>query len=593
MRRITSNTECIPCFPRSAAADRAVIGRAARGDTRTCFMASALVAAFMFMPGTGTASAQAVMPDSCAVSLSGADFIGPSADVGRMLDLLQPESRHSFLLRRISDRYHFDACQAPDAIGTLATRLSLPGLPVAGAALLPADARFLYNSSYPRDWNDGAMRGSAGLSTSLTAGAAFRWRSLEAAIAPVLTWHSNAGFTILPFPDQATHSRFAHPWHGRFIDLPQRFGADAGGGFDAGQSYVRVSTAGVRAGISNENLAWGPARRNALLLSGTAPGFAHAFIESARAHDVLIGSAEFQLFWGRLEESDYFDYDPDNDRRALAGVSAILRPAGLEGLYIGAGHLHMQTWGPGTSAGDVVLGPYTGIAADSAGLPRDMRLFTLFMRWASAPAGMEVYGEWARQDSWKQWVRLLNPVDAAQAYTLGLQKVIRRGGTAIRVSAEFSHLSDALAHPDLGRGLNTYYVSPHVTQGHTHRGQLLGAPIGPGSESQFIGTEVFWRYGGTGLSIERVRYDDDAYYATWAQIHGPHGHDTEMSFRASHLLALQNFSINAEVGYSFRYSRSLLGLYHSSFPDYPYRRDENIVLRLTGRVNPPDWSWTR
>ena len=93
--------------------------------------------------------------------------------------------------------------------------------------------------------------------------------------------------------------------------------------------------------------------------------------------------------------------------------------------------------------------------------------------------------------------------------------------------------------------------------------------------------------------MERVRYDDDAYYAVWAQIHGPHGHDTEMSFRAAHLFAMPLFSLEAEVGYSFRYSRSLLGLHHSNHPDFPYRRDENIGVRLMGRFTPPGWEWNR
>ena len=540
------------------------------------------------------ASRAAAQSDSdCTVRLSGADFVAPSADLARMLDLLLPESGGSFLMRRISDQVVIDACAGPGAVTQLARRLTLLPAPQRGAALLPADVRILYNGTYPRDWNDGAMRGGAGLSSSLTAGATFRWRSLEAAVAPVATFYGNAAVPIIPFADPATYSRFIHPWHGRFIDLPQRFGVEESGDIDAGQSYLRLSAAGVRAGISHENLAWGPGRRNPLLLSGTAPGFAHVFIESARPRDVWLGDAEFQLFLGRLEESDYFDYDRDNDRRALAGVLATLRPRGLDGLYLGAGHLHMQTWSANTSTGDLLFGPYTGLDPDSSGLPRDLRLFTLFMRWASAPTGLEVYGEWARQDSWRQWLRLLNPVDAAQAYTLGLQKVTRRGDTAIRFSAEVSHLSDALSHPDLGRGLNTYYVSPHVPQGHTHRGQLLGAPIGPGSESQFIGTDVFWRYGRSGLSIERVRYDDDAYYAVWASIHGPHGHDTEMSFRAAHLYATPLFSVEAEVGYSFRYSRSLLGLHHSNHPGFPYRRDENVALRLSGRVNPPAWTWPR
>src|SRR5690606_33713530 len=172
------------------------------------------------------------------------------------------------------------------------------------------------------------------------------------------------------------------------------------------------------------------------------------------------------------------------------------------------------------------------------GLPQDLRMLGLFMRWASAPDGFEVYGEWARQDAWEQWFRLATPLDAPQAFSLGLQKVFRRRSNAVRLSAEISHLSDPLADRNAGRGIHTYYVSPHVTQGHTHRGQLLGAPIGPGSEAQFIGADVFWSRGRSSFSIERVRYDEDAFYAVWGQNQAPHGLDTELSFRGGHLLAL-------------------------------------------------------
>jgi hypothetical protein len=168
--------------------------------------------------------------------------------------------------------------------------------------------------------------------------------------------------------------------------------------------------------------------------------------------------------------------------------------------------------------------------------------------------------------------------------------VVRRGTNAVRFAAEFSHLADALPHRDVGRGLTSFYISPYVVQGHTHRGQLLGAPIGPGSEAQFIGTDVFWSAGRTGLSIERVRYDDDAYYAVWGQFAGPHGHDTELSFRANHVLALPVFALEAELGYSVRHSRDFLGLGRANLPD---RRDSNVTLLLSGRWNPPRWSWER
>jgi hypothetical protein len=246
----------------------------------------------------------------------------------------------------------------------------------------------------------------------------------------------------------------------------------------------------------------------------------------------------------------------------------------------------MQAWPDGAAASDLLIGPWLGLDADSSGLPRDLRLYEVFFRWASAPGGFEVYGEWARQDTWQQWFRLLNRAEAPQAYTLGAQKVVRTGSGAVRLTAEVSHLSDPLAQPSVGRGIHTIYVSPHVPQGHTHRGQLLGAPIGPGSESQFIGADVFWNLGRSSLSIERVRYDDDAFYAVWAQNQAPHGHDTELSFRAGHLLGRSAFSLSAEVGYSFRYSRSLLGLHHVNSPGFPYRRDTNYQLRLAGRWLP-------
>lgn len=527
----------------------------------------------------------------CRALLGHADFAGGSADLMRTADALSDSSRYSFMIRRVSDRYAIDVCGAPESVRRLARELSLDSLPPRGAALLPADARISFNSGYARDWNDGALWSGGGASSSLSGGAVLRWDMFEAAIAPVFIAQQNMTFETHTYPD-ATYSQWIHRWHGRFIDLPQRFGRDPDVRLSAGQSYARVNAAGLRAGISNENIAWGPARRNALLLSGTAPGFAHVFVESLRPIDVWLGDAEFQIFYGRLDESDYYDFDASNDHRALSGVIATLRPRGLDGLTLGGAQLHMQTWSSGTSAGDILIAPFTGLDPDSVGLPRDMRLFGLFMRWAAAPSGFEVYGEWARQDSWQQWVRLLNPLDAAQAYTLGAQQTVRRGDIAVRLSAEVSHLSDALAHRNVGRGIHTYYVSTAVTQGHTHRGQLLGAPIGPGSEAQFIGADVFWSHGRSSLSVERVRYDDDAYYAVWGQNHGPHGHDTEFSVRAGHLLTLAGFAVEAELGYSFRYSRSLLGLHHVNSADFPYREDTNIGLRLGGRWTPPSWSWT-
>lgn len=563
--------------------------RTARLEVRCRAGAGSIFTALVFA-GAGPAAGQE-RSEPCESVLAGADFVGASADMARVSDLLGASSTRSFMIRRISDRVETNACAAPRAIGDLVRSLSVPAQPERGAVLLPVDSRVAFHSAYPRDWNDGVLWTGAGLATSVTGGAAFRWGILEAALAPVFGIQQNDFFTTHHYPDSASYSRYVHRWHGRYIDLPQRFGSDAAAFTHVGQSFLRLNTHGLRAGISSENLAWGPARRNALLLSGTASGFPHVFIESARPQNVWIGDAEVQLFWGRLTESDYFDYDPDNDHRALAGTAVTLRPHGLDGLYLGAAYLHMQGWREGTSLADLLVGPYAGLGPDPSGLPRDLRMLGVFMRWASAPDGLEVYGEWARQDAWQQWFQLLTRVDAPQAYSLGLQKIVRRRSNAVRISAEVSHLSDPLPDANVGRGIHTYYVSPHVPQGHTHRGQLLGAPIGPGSEAQFVGADVFWSQGRSSLSIERVRYDDDAFYAVWAQNQAPHGHDTELSVRGGHLLAWRSFSVEAELGYSFRYSRLLLGLHHVNEPGFPYRKDTNYQLHLSARWQPPQPSW--
>src|SRR5690606_1845485 len=143
------------------------------------------------------------------------------------------------------------------------------------------------NSAYPRDWNDGALWAGRGIGASLTAGAEIRLGPFSAALAPIVTWQSNSEFDIRERTD-TTRSPFANPWTSG-IDEPQRFGTGSFSRIDAGHSYVRADVRGLAAGFSNETLRWGPSIRNPLLLSGTAAGFAHAFVETARPVDIWIG----------------------------------------------------------------------------------------------------------------------------------------------------------------------------------------------------------------------------------------------------------------------------------------------------------------
>jgi hypothetical protein len=439
------------------------------------------------------------------------------------------------------------------------------------------------NSAYPRDWNDGALWAGRGANASLTAGVEFRWGPLRAALAPVIAWQENNDFDIRD-PGNKAYSPFVHPFFGNMIDAPQRFGRKSFSRADIGQSFARLEIAGLAAGISNENLTWGPARRNPILLSGTGPGFPHVFLETARPANVWIGDLEFQLFWGRLEESEYFDADPANDHRVLAGIITVLQPYVLEGLYIGGGRLHERTWWPETRVDDLLLDPYREVRDNVGGPYGDNQLLALFFRWATAPQGLEVYGEWAREDHWADWVGLLKGLDGSQGYTLGFQKLLRRRNKALRIAAEITHLADAVPIRVL-RGALPFYTNTSVIQGHTHRGQLLGAPIGTGAETQYLGADLFWSGGRSGISVERTRYEDDVYNLFFAPVYGAYARDSEVSLRIGHVMSFITLALDAELGWSRRFNRSFLGL-DDAEETRTYRRTDNWSGRLGLRWMP-------
>ena len=546
-----------------------------RFSARVIAAASGLLACL-----TATAHAQS---GECRVHLQGPHFVGPAADLSRLIDLQDTTSAASFVLLRSGQGYSGDACAPPAALTVLARRMATAA-PGNGIRLLPPELLVVGNSAYPRDWNDGALWSGRGLGASLTAGAEVRWGFFSAALAPVVTWQSNSDFDFPANPDPA-QSEFAYRWRSG-IDAPQRFGAEPFGRLDPGHSFARIDFRGVGAGVSTENLQWGPARRNPLLLSGTAAGFAHAFLETARPLDIWIGDLEFQLFWGRLEESEYFDADPDNDERLLAGLLVALQPRILEGLTLGGGRMQAMTWWPELSTLDLALRPYRGVGDNPRGRGGDNQLLGFFFRWKSAAAGLEAYGEWARDDHWGTWTQLLRNLDSSQAWSLGLQKIIRRGDDALRLSAEVTHLEDALPVRIAGRtGPIAFYTNTSVRQGHTHRGQLLGAPIGTGGEALFVGGDYFWRGGRTSLSIERARYNQDAYLVTYAPAFRAAAADTELSLKVGHLATLGAMALDAELGWSLRYNREFLGLDEME-PGDPYRRDHNLGLRLGIRWTP-------
>lgn len=491
---------------------------------------------------------------------------GPEADFRRAAQLMRRAPLRPYLIRRTSTEWRAPYCERTgNELWDTRLEDSDPSTQGLEFELLPVQLGFTHNSTYPDSRNNGALWAGRGLSGVVTLGATLEWGPLSLAFAPQILYHQNRDFETRKVPLPPGTSPFAHPWLGRMIDWPVRHGGESFSVNDLGQSYIRLDTHGLTLGLSNENLWWGPAAHYPLMMSNSAPGFPHLFLGTSDPVMTPIGGFEVQLIWGRLEESDYFDGDPDNDHRLLASIVLDYEPRWLPGLYLGAARSFLRTIPPeGLSAYEWLIEPYRDIrenpTEDTDGFSDD-QLFSIFARWAFPEVGFEVYAEWGREDHWGTWDDLVREPDHSQAYMLGFQKVTEAGAPErwVRIYGELVHLQASLPQYNT-RGISSFYTHSRVSQGYTHRGQLLGAGIGPGSDAQILGADLINERGLFGLYLERARYDDDSYYRTWTRFYAMNGHDVEIRAGLRQMIRVGEFDISWRLSRAKRYNRHFLRL---------------------------------
>jgi hypothetical protein len=505
------------------------------------------------------ASAQ-VMVDPCVADPAAfaAGVASPRAQLSRVVELTGAAPLRPRVLRRSSDalRPH---CPVFDPAGEPLFRL------------LPVSVRAVVNTGYPSDRNDGALWAGRGLSTQLAAGGAFRFGVLSGALNPSASWQQNRPFELAPQRDGSV-SEFANPWYGGGLDLPQRFGADPFWTLDPGQSYLRVDVAGVAAGLSSENQWWGPGLRSSLLMSSTAAGIPHLFLGTSAPADIRVGHAEVQAQWGRARHSPYFHRD---DGALLVALVAALEPRWTPGLQLGIARAYLQ---PPDARGFGDLFPFLDPflkerlvdEENPTGDDPDNQLVSLFVRWAFPAVGFEVWGEWGREDhAWDLKDFLTHP-DHSQAYLLGFQKVFTGAAhRGVRLWGELVHLQEHTP-PQSWRPLPGWYT--HSNFPYTHRGQLIGAWIGPGADAQTLGFDLLHARGSGGLYLERVRRHEQVFwYVPDAMIAG---HDTELTGGTRHFVVWRGLDVDVEASYSLRWARDFV------------RDDHNWSLRAAALWRP-------
>lgn len=435
----------------------------------------------------------------------------------------------------------------------------------AGLRVVEVDAelRTFLNTRHPFLRNDGPVWQGKGLTTALDLGGAVRWKAVSLSIRPTLIYTQNSAFDLAPVTI-AGMPEYAYPW--RRIDMPQRFGSDPFWRLDPGQSELRLSSHGTTVGISTRNLWWGPGIENSITMSNNAGGFPHVFVGTRGPRSIGIGTVEANWIMGRLAQSDYFDPAVESPDRFLTGLVFAYSPSFLDGLSLGFARVFygaVRDGGQPLSDFFLVL---QGVRKRTLATPANPtgdddtdQMLSFFARWVLSESGFEVYGEWARNDHSVDLTDFLQEPEHSQAYTLGLQKAVELDGRRmLALKGELTHLQREATF--LLRASPVYYTHHIVTQGYTHRGQIIGAGIGPGGVQQHVGADLYAPWGKAGVMLQRRVHDNDAFY-DWAEASGSSfdNHDVSLDVGVHAMFFRRGFEYGGGVIYTRELNRYFFG----------------------------------
>ena len=312
------------------------------------------------------------------------------------------------------------------------------------------------------------------------------------------------------------------------IDNFRQFGYDRIEETTFGQSRAGIKTKYLAAGISNENIWWGPGKRNSLVFTNNAAGFKHYYLKTTEPINTYIGNFEIAGVVGKLEATKFTDIDQslldicqpckvfkNLDEREIDGITINYQPKLLPNLYIGYAYSRQFYRHASNAFGDTVN-------FFSKNLPKQ-EIGSMFFRFSMPEDHAEFYGEIGLPNEapwpWKFFKERVTP-----AFVFGVTKLIplKLFDSYLNLNVEFTQLQIMdprqifnLGYPFSGGKPNSWYLSTIVKQGWSNNGQLMGASIGPGSNNQSISLSWNKGYNKIGVFVERTVFNNDFYYSVY------------------------------------------------------------------------------
>ncbi|MDR3694915.1 capsule assembly Wzi family protein [Mucilaginibacter sp.] len=405
------------------------------------------------------------------------------------------------------------------------------------AQLLPFNWVNEYNFNRPYGYNNSSLYPAAGFQSRISAGLFIKSGILRIQLKPEFVYAQNKPFqTFAEVQANNNSSALLGSYFGivNGIDAPERFGNRALRHLYPGQSKITIILKNIEAGISTENMWWGPGIQNSIMMSNSAPGFLHWTFNSAGPIKTAVGSFEWQIIGGNLNQSGYLPLDTGKlvygkgmyspkpkVTRYISAFTASWQPKWIEGLFIGGSAYDYLNKDSSYNAHNIIrklIPVITGssVAANaitntSTGDGQDFA-YALNIRQVLSKYNAEIYFEWARNDRAGNLNDFLQEPEHSSAYTVGGTRIFELTKKQFfQIRLELTHLQSAATF--LLRQEPEWYVhSVAPRDGYTNDGRYIGAGIGPGSNSLMFDFSLLNGMNSYGMTIERLVHDNDLYY---------------------------------------------------------------------------------
>ncbi|NBU80869.1 MAG: hypothetical protein EBS55_04395 [Flavobacteriaceae bacterium] len=363
-----------------------------------------------------------------------------------------------------------------------------------------AQIRTQYNSMQPFGWNDEGMIKAKGIQTLARVGVYTRVGPLHVQFMPEHVNAENPVYDISPEYGSVPKTRYE-----------QNF---------LGQSSVRLNLSAVSVGFSNENLYWGPGQFGALIMSNNAPGFAHYTFNTTRPIKGFLGSLEFQLVTGRLEQDPNAPFEsmnlksiPEwNGSRIFNGLNIVFQPSIFPNLFVGINRAYQYSEVDIDKQGNNFVSQFIPVFSkffksnvgrtNEDKIPRDQQI-SLYTRWLFPKSHAEFYLEYGWNDHKDNFRDFWIDPEHSTSYLIGFKKLKPLNQNRwLELNTEIIQMAQSTDY--LTRQAGDWYTYPNG--GYNHFNQILGAGSGKGNNIQTLNISLLNGLSKIGLKIHRIQH---------------------------------------------------------------------------------------